>query len=200
MVLSPLLPVNAIQIITTRSPLFYSLAAVRLIYKGQSMFWDPSGSYGDDIERPDYYEENPVPENFYRSQDLITQGDPDLPLYWRYSIFTGDNGMEVFEWTLTEKQAQYYYKLLLKGARQRDNKEGFITKESVKICSAAVSSFLQRFGGDIIPLQEHFILPHGLAHALHELHPNRIYYFEVDRPITIMGNAQLSKQNHLHGN
>lgn len=176
---------DAIQIITTRSPLFYSHSAVRILYKNQTLFWDPAGTYGLEYERPAYYKDNPLPKGFYRIEDLITQGSPNLPLYWRYSIFTGDNAMEVFEWKLTEEQAKYYYNLLYKGATQRNNKLDFITQESATICSSAVSSFLQRFGGKIIPLHEHYTLPHGLAHALHALKPDRIYYFEADNPAII---------------
>ena len=156
-----------------------------MMYKNQTLFWDPAGTYGLEYERPAYYEDNPVAKDFYRIEDLITHGSPNLSLYWRYSIFTGDNAMEVFEWKLTEKQAKNYYALLYEGATQHNNKVGFITKESATLCSSSVSSFLQRFGGEIIPLHEHYTLPHGLAHALYALNPDRIYYFEVDKPATV---------------
>jgi len=176
---------NAIQVITTRSPLFYSHAAVRMIYKNQVLFWDPSGAYGVEDEHSAYYIEHPMPKEFRRSEDLITQGVPDLARYWQYSIFTGDDAMEIFEWTLNDKQAKFYYELLLKGADQRAHKINFFTHDSATICSAAVSSFLIRFGNDIIPLQERYFLPHGLAHDLHTLNPERIYYFELRRPARI---------------
>ena len=178
-------PQNALQVILTRSALFYSHAAVRLLNQGNAIFWDPAGTYGIEEERPDYYENHPLPSDFHRHNDLITTGTPDLDQYWHYSKFTGDNATEVFEWHLTTEQAEHYHALLVNGSNGNE-KVGFITKTPTAVCGHAVSSFLIRHAKEQIPLTEHYSLPHGLSHGLHATKADRIYYYVIDEPLKII--------------
>lgn len=175
-------PQYALQIIITRSPQYYTHSALRLKYGKQRLFWDPAGSYGDFDEYPDFYIESPLPDNFKRVNDVIFNGVPSLYRYWQFSIHTNDNGMEVFEWKLSEEKAKFYYNLLRLGAEQPDNKVGFITRRNFMMCSSALTRFLLRFADDTIGISESYFFPDNLSHDLYTRHAHDIYLIELEQP------------------
>lgn len=166
-----------IQILVTRGPFYFTHSAIRIQNNERILFWDPSGSYGGE-EHALYFKEHPLPLNFEKKNSLIIHGIPDLELYWLFAQFTDDTGMEVFEWSLTNKVATHFQSVLLAGAEEGENQYDFKSQDIVLLCSSALSRFVIRFVSDVVPLDETFFFPDSLAHKLYTLNPDRIILFE----------------------
>ena len=178
-------PPAKLQILVTRSFLYSSHSALRLLYKGRVLMWDPSGSYGDMAQHGDWFSDNPLPDNFKKINDLILQGAPALPFYFRFAQYTQDNEMEVFEWRLPDEVAAYYQDLLIKGATEAENEYGFHTHHPFYLCSSYLTRTLQQHINRSFQLRETYFFPDSLAHELFEHHPDRIYFFAKHRPVTV---------------
>jgi hypothetical protein len=173
---------NRLQIIVTFDGLHYSHSALRLIYDKKVLFWDPAGNYGSIFQRPEYMEGITLPADYQRKNDLIHQGAPDLDTYWRYSLNTGDSGMEIFEWLLNEDTAKKYFTILMAGAFDKNNPYQFETSPRMLLCSSSLTRFLMKHTPETIRLKRAYFWPDKLAHALYEQHPDRLLLFMYNRP------------------
>lgn len=178
-------PPAKLQILVTRSILYSSHSALRLLYQGKVLMWDPSGSYGNLDEHKAWFLANPLPENYNRINDLIIDGAPSLPFYFRFAQYTQDNEMEVFEWDLTDEVAAYYHELLVKGATEENNRYSFSTHHPFYLCSSYLTRSLKQYMGKTFQLRDTYFFPDSLAHELFEHQPDRIFFFAKNRPVTI---------------
>ena len=169
---------HKLQIIITRDVIHFSHSALRLIDDDRMLFWDPAGSYGLTDHYAEFYTDYPLPNGFKKQNDLIVAGIPTLGRYWAFSRYTGDIGMEVLEWDLNGVTAGRYYVILLQGCRNDTRSHDFRTKRHFLLCSSNLTRFLVRFTQDSIGLQETCFFPDNLAHALYELNPDRVIFFD----------------------
>ena len=165
---------SLLQVLITYNGVLSTHAAVRLEQAGRgSLFWDPAGLYGQaDADEVGY----PLVNGVQRHNDVIWERAPTLPTYWRFAETTGDTAMEVFEWSLSDAQAQMLYDTLAAGARLGGS-NGFATDTSEPFCAIAVSDFLHRYGQGIVRVSESYLWPTSLAEQLRTQSPDRILIF-----------------------
>ncbi len=178
-------PPAKLQVLVTRNAIYSSHSAIRLLYQGKVLMWDPSGSYGDLDEHKNFFAEHPLPDNYSKINALVMRGAPDLPSYFRFAMHTEDNSMEVFEWIVPETQAKLYRDIFIQGATVENNRYDFGTYHPFLLCSSYLTRFLQRFVGNTFKLNETYFFPDSLAHELFEHHPDTIYFFFKNRPVMV---------------
>jgi hypothetical protein len=155
-----------LQVIIVYGPLWCHHSALRLQGAGgRVLFWDPGGSYG-------------VSDSIQRSKDLIEVDPPDLGRYLEFARQHSSKEVEVFEWDLSDQEANRLYDILSHG-NPRDGASGkFSTSTMGGFCAVALSDFLNRFGPAGISVPGKFFLPHNLARVLYARSPKRILVFQ----------------------
>lgn len=164
-----------LQIMVTYDAEFSTHAALRLDRNGTGpIFWDPAGRYGE-------IENGGSRANLTRINDLIVANPPTVESYWESSVNASDIAMEVFEWSLSDRQAAEVIHLLLAGAGIIDERVPFQTKTSKPFCSIAISDFLRRLEEGPVQLSDSYLIPHRLAQALYAQGPDRVVIFRRGR-------------------
>lgn len=128
-----------------------------------ALFWDPGGNYG-------HHGFVKVTRKF----NVVTQNVPTVNdyLHWRNLIPT--MATEVFVWEGNDRSLCELYDRI-KTASTGVWVDGFTTASGGMFCSAATSSFLHRFAGDLFKVDK-WGLPHNLSKQIHlQGHPDRIY-------------------------
>jgi hypothetical protein len=136
---------------------------------GSVLFWDPGGMFGEAV----------VPN--HRHNDLLLEAyAPSLAQIWDYRrVGCNEPMMLVFEWRLTDAQAQANRKLILAGER------GFESDAPGGFCSVYVSRFLQRYCQPALGLERGWFWPHNLARRLWRAGPDRVWLFRRHKPVQL---------------
>src|SRR5690606_28870151 len=110
------------------------------------------------------------------------QEDPDIPKHhdllldehaltalqiWDYRAQgCNEPAMLMFEWDLTQEQAQRQRDILIHGQTSDQPGGSFDSDVPGGFCGMAVSSFLRRFTDGLVPLPRRWFWPHNLAKQL----------------------------------
>ena len=132
------------------------------------LFWDPAGAFATkrymDAKRTD---------------DVMSEKVPTLNQYmdWRKAINT--HAVEIFEFNLTDSEAEELYTILHYGTKRSHPKGRFSTKAIGLTCGLSVARFLHRFAEDIVEVDTVFF-PHNLAKQLYKENPDRVVVYRDD--------------------
>lgn len=177
-----------LQIIVGYFDLWPNHTALRLVAPDRPViFWDPGGGYGS--TRPPYHA---------RTRDLIVDRAPDILTYLPFRWYNNDALIEIFEWYLTEGEAQRMHHILMAGAGiETDPEIDFDTETAGFFCAAAISQFLQRFGLPTIQIEQTTASPGKLSRDLYQQRPDRVLlFYRRDRPqIKVMTHPVESQNN-----
>ncbi|GJL56789.1 MAG: hypothetical protein NPIRA02_39210 [Nitrospirales bacterium] len=174
-----------LQVFITYSGLETSHSALRIVtQKGHAIFWDPGGNYGrfdDDWNA----EHGSFPLGIQRRNDLILSNPPSVDTFakWRWTLH--DTSLEVFEWDVTDTQAQQLQQILLNGTDASHPAGSFSTWTFPMFCTMATSDFLKRFTAPMIQLPQQYFFPDKLAQALYSQAPSRVHVYKRDGVKTV---------------
>ena len=174
-----------LQVIITYSGFESSHSALRLVTsEGRVTFWDPGGDYGrfDDDWNAQY---GPLAEDIQRDDDLILSNPPDIETFVRWRWTLEDTSVEVFEWDLSDSQAQELQHILQNGTDDTHPAGSFSTWTPPLFCTMATSDFLRRFVSPMIQLPERYFFPDNLAQVLYTQSPSRVRVFTWDGQKTV---------------
>ncbi len=145
-------------------------ATLRLSAPGkQTLMWDPGGTYGQD---------DPV---YARHKDVLTRSATTVNEWWIYRRDRcREPVMEVFQWSLSPKQAQRLHALLLTGEDPADPAQTFDTDGSGLQCSNKVSAFLMCFADGRPAVHARMFWPHELGEHLWKQSPDRVLVFRSE--------------------
>ncbi len=162
-----------LQVIIAYGQLVDNHAALRLVGPGRPvMFWDPGGGY------------NKQTAPHTRWNDIIVEDPPDLQTYLVFRRSHFDTAVEIFEWRITEKQANRLYDVLRHGTDSSHPAGSFRSETMGLFCSKAISDFLGRFAGDILTISGTYFWPNELAKAMYTQAPDRVILFRAtDVPV-----------------
>ncbi len=148
------------QVIIMYGKHFCSHTALRLYVPGKgAMFWDPGGGYSTKHL-----------SHAVRSSDVIKNKAPSIDQYiqWRHDSKLPVNGIEIFDYTLTGKQALELWAILDQGGVAKNHpKYPFNTNAVGLFCGHSVSNFVERFLGNKVKVRQDF-LPHNLSAQLYQ--------------------------------
>lgn len=164
---------SRLQVIFGYFDLWPNHTALRLVTPDRPViFWDPGGGYG---RQPPYHE---------RIRDVIIDGAPDIPTYLPFRWYNNDALIEIFEWHLSDGEAQRMHHVLMVGAGiVSDPGIDFDTETLGFFCAAAISEFLHRFGAPTIRIEETTLTPSRLSRDLYQQNPDRVLlFYRRDRP------------------
>lgn len=151
-----------LQILIMYSPNICSHAALRLQAPDRPpLFWDPAGGYGREGSRTSA-----------RSNDIL-EIPPTLNQYLQFRTEIPTDTAEIFEWYISKKDMDGIYTILSTGTGPEHPQGDFSTQGTGFFCASHISDFLNRFGGDIIQVEQNFF-PHNLARQLYEQDPGRV--------------------------
>lgn len=151
---------SRLQVIIMYGKQFCSHTALRLYVPGKgTMFWDPGGGYGTKHL-----------SHVRRSNDVIKDKAPNIAQYiqWRHDSDLPTGGIEIFDYTLTRKQALELWTILYQGGVAKNHpKHPFNTNAAALFCGHSVSDFMERFLGNKAKVRQDF-LPHNLSAQLYQ--------------------------------
>ncbi len=163
-----------LQVFTSYNGYIGAHAALRLVCPGRpTLMWDPGGNYGEDD-----------PEICARTHDyLIWEKPPDVKTYMDWRIQVSNVATEVFEFDLTQAQAEHLWDILKNGTPE-DHPQGRFTHGSAPVrCCIDVSDYLNRFCGDVVQIPKTYIWPHALAKVLYTQRPQRVICQRQRKPL-----------------
>jgi hypothetical protein len=148
------------------------------------VFWDPAGGfaakhhYAGQARRHRRFDA-PVKDGYVRENDVLVEKVPGLNQYldWRKRIDT--HAVEIFEFNLTDSEAEELYTILHYGTKRSHPKGRFSTKAIGLTCGLSVARFLHRFAEDIVEVDTVFF-PHNLAKQLYNEKPDRVVIYRDD--------------------
>ena len=143
------------------------------------LFWDPAGAFATQIcyLGPAARHHREFATKRYmdskRTDDVMSKKVPTLNQYidWRETINT--HAVEIFEFNLTDSEAEELYAVLRYGTKRSHPKEQFTTKAIGLTCGLSVARFLHRFAEDVVEVDAVFF-PHNLAKQLYKKNPDRV--------------------------
>lgn len=141
----------------------------------KALYWDPGGGYGQ------HDEEIPTKYDLLLDEHALT-----MEQLWDYrSVGCNEPAMLMFEWPLTQSQANDMRDALVQGHR-KDGKGGeFNSDVPGGFCSMAVSSFLKTFASEQTPLPRRWFWPHNLAKRLWTYDPERVLLYQRNKPTVV---------------
>ena len=149
------------------------------------LFWDPAGAFATQIRYlgPAARHHREFATKRYmdakRTDDVMSEKVPTLNQYmdWRKAINT--HAVEIFEFNLTDSEAEELYTILHYGTKRSHPKGRFSTKAIGLTCGLSVARFLHRFAEDIVEVDTVFF-PHNLAKQLYNEKPDRVVIYRDD--------------------
>ncbi len=148
------------------------------------IFWDPAGGFGRHHEDVDPAIQNshfdiPAELGSVRKKDMIVEGVPSINQYlaWRKQIQT--SGVEVFEFNLSDEDAEKFWTIIRDGTNRSHPKGAFHTNAVGGTCGLVVAKFLHRFAGDIVVVNT-VLYPHNLSKQLYRGNPDRVIVYRND--------------------
>ena len=150
------------------------------------LFWDPAGAFATQIRYlgPAARHNKPFATKRYmdskRRDDVMSEKVPSLNQYldWRKTINT--HAVEVFEFNITDSEAEELYAILRFGTKHSHPKGQFSTKAIGLTCGLSVARFLHRFAEGIAEVDTVFY-PHNLAKQLYQRNPDRVIVYRDGR-------------------
>ncbi len=151
-----------------------------------SLFWDPAGAFATQIRYlgPAARHHREFATKRYmdakRRDDVMSEKVPSLNQYldWRKAINT--HAVEIFEFNITDGEAEELYAILHDGTKRSHPKGRFSTKAIGLTCGLSVARFLHRFAEDIVEVDTVFF-PHNLAKQLYEKNPDRVIIYRDEQ-------------------
>ncbi len=154
-----------------------SHSALRILKTdGHQVFWDPAGDFAR-FEYPSQYDHLPSQAKPRRVRDIIVENPPDLPTFLRWRWEVADTSVEVFEWNVTDHQAERLSQILLTGKTDPWQGAPFSSSTWPAFCTVTTSEFLARFGSPEVQISDWYFFPHSLAEALYQQSPDRVIVF-----------------------
>jgi hypothetical protein len=146
------------------------------------LFWDPAGAFATQIRYlgPAARHNRDFATKRYmdaeRRDDVMSDKVPSLNQYldWRKTINT--HAVEIFEFNITDSEAEELYVILRYGTNRSHPKGRFSTKAIGLTCGLSVARFLHRFAEDIVEVDTVFF-PHNLAKQLYNKNPDRVIIY-----------------------
>ena len=179
-------PDSCLQIFIMYEEIMCSHTALRLqIGEQDALFWDPAGGYG---------RRSSVKAK--RENDLVVSPVPTVNEYIQFPKENATDAIEFFEFHISNERADELIKRL-RGDLIDEAEGKFVTTTTGLFCSDAVSSFLERFAGDYLPVKKTF-LPHNFAKQLYAIPPDRIIIFEEDNKGGYILSVPLNEGKYLN--
>ena len=149
------------------------------------LFWDPAGAFATQIRYlgPAARHHREFATKRYmdakRTDDVMSEKVPTLNQYmdWRKAINT--HAVEIFEFNITDSEAEELYAVLRYGTKRSHPKGQFSTKAIGLTCGLSVARFLHRFAEDTVEVDTVFF-PHNLAKQLYKKKPDRVIIYRDD--------------------
>ena len=146
------------------------------------LFWDPAGAFATQVRYlgPAARHNRDFATKRYmdseRRDDVISEKVPSLNQYldWRRIINT--HAVEIFEFNITDSEAEELYAILRYGTERSHPKGRFSTKAIGLTCGLSVAKFLHRFAEDIVEVDTVFF-PHNLAKQLYNRDPDKVIIY-----------------------
>ena len=146
------------------------------------LFWDPAGAFATQIRYlgPAARHNRDFATKRYmdakRRNDVMSEKVPTLNQYldWRKAINT--HAVEIFEFNITDSEAEELYAILRYGTKRSHPKGRFSTKAIGLTCGLSVARFLHRFAEEVVEVDTVFF-PHNLAKQLYEENPDRVIIY-----------------------
>ena len=150
------------------------------------LFWDPAGAFATQIRYlgPAARHNRDFATKRYmdaeRRDDVMSDKVPSLQQYldWRKTINT--HAVEIFEFNITDSEAEELYTILRYGTKRSHPKGRFSTKAIGLTCGLSVARFLHRFAEDVVEVDTVFF-PHNLAKQLYEKNPDRVIIYRDEQ-------------------
>jgi hypothetical protein len=150
----------------TKGPLFWDLAGA---FATQVRYLGPAARHNRDFATKRYMDSE-------RRDDVINEKVPSLNQYldWRKTINT--HAVEIFEFNITDSEAEELYAVLRYGTKRSHPKGRFSTNAMGGLCGLSVAKYLHRFAEDIVKVDVVWH-PHSLAKQLYKEDPDRVIIY-----------------------
>ncbi len=147
-----------------------------------SLFWDPAGGFGI----PDNYVDPPLQDSHFdiladlssvRENDVIIKRAPSINQYLAWRKYIQTSGVEIFEFNLSDDDAEKLWMILRYGTNRSHPKGAFHTNTFGGMCGSVVAKFLHRFAEDIVNVNT-VLYPHNLSKQLYKEYPDRVIVYQ----------------------